>query len=369
MKILLDPQIFIQKYGGISRYYAELWRIIQNDVASAEVSCPMIFSDNLHISEYDLQPHFFPSSIEKIISNNNLLKKGVHGVNGLLTLKSIYNNNFDVFIPTYYYPYFLKYIKKPFVLTVYDMIFEIYPNYFKADAKIEHKKILMEKASKIIAISENTKQDILRIYPHIEESKIEVVHLSHSIDLSIKKNDIENLPSRYLLFIGNRNLYKNFNIVLEAVKDLIKKDNSLYIICGGGGKFNEHEKYIINKLGLAQNVIQIDFKDNQLSSLYRNAISFIFPSEYEGFGIPVLESMASGCPVILTNRSSFPEVAGDAGIYFENNNSVDLQTQIIKVMGDQIYRESMIKKSLIRAQQFTWNKTIEHCLRVYQSVI
>ncbi len=369
MKILLDPQIFIQRYGGISRYYAEIWKFINNSGSDSEIISPMIFSDNLHLSEYHLQPQVIPASIEKIISNNKILKKGISGINVLLTIISIKRNNFDIFLPTYYYPYFLKYLKKPFVLTVYDMIHELYPKYFKGDVKVEHKKLLMEKATKIIAISENTKQDILRIYPHIEKSKIDVVYLAHSINLSAVNDKIGGLPEKYLLFIGNRKYYKNFSLFLESVKNLVKNDKNLFLVCGGGGKFDNEEKTMIAELGLSENIMQVDFRDNQLAYLYQHAIVFIFPSEYEGFGIPVLEAMACGCPVILTNRSSFPEVAGDAGIYFENNDSADLENKITQVLNDPEFRKSVVDKSLLRARQFSWDKTIENCMQVYQSVV
>src|SRR5690606_17671831 len=98
-----------------------------------------------------------------------------------------------------------------------------------------------------------------------------------------------------------------------------------HLVCAGGNEFTEEEWQLINKYGLREKVLQQNFADADLDSYYRNALCFVFPSQYEGFGIPVLESMACGCPVVLSNHSSFPEVAGNAGAYFEQDNAEDLK--------------------------------------------
>ena len=365
MKILLDPQIFIQKYGGISRYHTETWRILKN-YPDIDINCPLIYSDNLHLQEYNLTPQ-----ISRNLSvQNEPLRKILNGFNCLKTLATIANKKFDVFIPTYYYPYFLNYLgNKPYVLTVYDMINELYPNYFGNDKKIDKKRILIEKASKIIAISENTKLDILKIYPYIDEKKIEIVYLSHSIDTNNISDETPVLPKNYLLFIGNRNFYKNFTFFIKSISKILKEDSSLFLVCGGGGKFTQEEIELLSLYDIKEKVIQFNFKDNQLFHLYKNANAFIFPSEYEGFGIPVLEAMACECPIILTNCSSLPEVAGKAGIYFENNNSSDLSNKIKDVIYNKSYRDEMIRKGKEQEKMFSWDKTAAQCLEIYKSVI
>ncbi len=281
----------------------------------------------------------------------------------------LHQQKIDLFIPTYYDPYFLTEIgSKPFVLTVYDMINELFPQCFPEDlTTIPNKKLLMEKATKIIAISESTKRDILSLYPHIEESKIEIVYLGFTIIVD-SELDLK-LPENYILFIGNRGLYKNFDFFLHSIAPLLKKNKNLFLVCAGGNSFTSKELEMINELKVADQIIQRNFKDNELGTYYKNAKCFVFPSEYEGFGIPVLESMACGCPVVLANHSSFPEVAGEAGIYFELNKEVDLRNKIENLLNDNNLRTQFKIKGLKQVKKFSWEICAERVFKIYQSLI
>lgn len=372
MKILLDPQTYNeQKFGGISRYYTELYLALSK-MEGVKIECPVIYSNNLHLKEAGLFQNYrniiFESRLcPKFIRKKFLKKSKPKNIKN--TIKVMKNNDFDVFIPTYYTPYFLEDLgAKPFVLTVYDMIHEILPQYFTRDlTTVKNKKLLMEKATKIIAISESTKRDILKIYPHIDASKIEIVYLSHSIKLTDKAH--LDLPKEYILFVGNRTIYKNFLFFLRAAAPILKNNPNLYVVCAGGNKFNTEELELIKTLGLSGQMIQQNFEDSELATYYSKAKCFVFASEYEGFGIPVLESMACGCPVLLANHSSFPEVAGDAGIYFELNNEADLRNKIDEILKNDELRKEYIQKGLQQAQKFSWQKTAEDCLKVYQKAI
>ena len=314
-----------------------------------------------------------PNFIEKFCLKNNFFKKKIirrlKRKNNRNTNNLLNKQDFDVFIPTYYNTYFLEFIgKKPYVLTVYDMIHELFPMYFLEDKfTSSNKKILIEKANKIIAISESTKKDILKFYPSINPSIIEVVYLSQSINYD---NSLElNLPKNYILFVGNRTIYKNFDFFFEAVSSYLKENPDLYLVCAGGRAFSNDENIMINKYALQDQVKQYDFKDYELGTYYKNAKCFIFPSLYEGFGIPVLESMFCGCPVILSNHSSFPEVAGDAGIYYEKDNKDDLLAKIKLVIENSEYRNEIIQKGIAQEKKFSWEKTAKECFRVYKSVL
>lgn len=141
------------------------------------------------------------------------------------------------------------------------------------------------------------------------------------------------------------------------------------MVCAGGNPFTSKEQKIIRELEIDDQLIQRNFEDNELASYYSNARCFVFPSEYEGFGIPVLESMACACPVVLAKHSSFPEVAEDAGVYFELNNEADLRDKILGLLESEPVRNMYIKKGLARAAQFSWRKTAEQCLEVFKSAI
>ncbi len=369
MKILLDPQIFyLQRFGGISRYYTEMYRVLKKQ-KKVTINCPLLISDNLHLNNYNLQPKLIPF-FSKIKGINRLFLFDKVEKSKRLVLAVLQNKKVDIYIPTYYDTYFLFSIAcTPFVLTVYDMIHELFPSYFPDDiTTVPNKKILIERATRIIAISENTKKDILKIYPFIDSSKIDVVYLSHSIVID-KTFKIEDNEAPYLLFVGNRGGYKNFIFFIEAVTEWVL-DNMYKVYCLGGGKFTDIELNTIDSLGLTGFILQIDFKDDhELANYYFNAFAFIFPSEYEGFGIPVLEAMACKCPVILPSASSFPEVAGEAGIYYNSNDSLSLLNSLQILQKEGNLRKCKIELGFKQQAKFSWEKTASECLSVYKKVI
>ena len=279
-------------------------------------------------------------------------------------------NSYDLFVPTYYNPYFLNKINgKPFVLTVYDMIHELMPQYFENDPYnvVEFKSILIKKASKIIAVSNNTKKDILKFYPQIDPDKIEVIY--HGSSIKIEPNVKVDLPPNYILYVGSRADYKNFKFLVKAITPFLKADPNLKLLAAGGGKFDDDELKWIKSLCLENQIVQKSFKENELGHFYQNAELFVFPSLYEGFGIPVLEAMATGCPIILTKHGSFPEIAGEAGIYFDSNSEEDLRDKIQMLLDDKKLRAKFAKKGLEQVKKYNWNDAAEKCLKVYQEAI
>lgn len=373
MKIFLDPQIFsVQRYGGISRSYVELFSVLlkKKDV---KVICPIYESDNEYVKHLNLvSDRKFEKFVFKFLSMLGISTRKLKKKRGRKLLEKAYSSSqFDVFVPTYYDVSFLNFIgDKPFVLTVYDMIHELFPQYFLDDPYdvVKNKKLLMEKATKIIAVSQNTKRDILKIYPHIEENKIEVIY--HGSSIAIKNRVNLNLPNEYILFVGVRKDYKNFYFMLDAIHSVLKENTHLKLLCAGGGVFSEEEKKYISNLELQSKIEHISFKtDDELGEIYNRAKCFIFPSMYEGFGIPVLEAMSSGCPIVLTNNSSFPEVAGEAGIFYELNNKEDLKNKVKMLLENKNIRDEYAKKGLERIKFFTWNQVATQTLNLYKKAV
>ena len=370
MKILLDPQIFfLQKYGGISRYYTELFSILSKK-NNFKLIVPLYSTTNIYYKQSILVTFkqktysFYIRTLSKLRIRH---KENTIVRNEIYLKNLICKKEYDLFIPTYYNPYFLEYIdSKPFVLTVYDMIHELFPEYFINDKLkvVINKKYLMEKATRIIAVSNNTKNDIIKIYPHIDSSKIDVVY--HGCSIKFSDKIIDYLPLNYILFVGTRENYKNFIFLVNSISDLLIHNSNLYLICAGGGEFDTIENELIRELGIENKVLQKNFEEDELSIYYKNAKCFVFPSLYEGFGIPVVESMACGCPVVLTNHSSFPEVAGDAGIYYELNNSKDLKDKIEMLIYDESLRKDYLVKGLEQVKKFSWEKAAKECLIVYK---
>lgn len=357
--VLFDHQIFsLQRFGGISRYFANIYHSLQHDDHEAS-SISTLYNQNHYIKD---TPGILGRKLGSLLLPT---QQKIYKWNKKYSKYIIRKNNFNVFHPTYYEPYFLKYLKKPFVLTVHDMIHEKFPLYFGAeDVLAEHKRICIEKAAHIIAISQSTKDDIQQ-YLNIPADRISVIH--HGFQpFNVEKNEIINIKKKYLLFVGERGLYKNFLVFVEAVIPLLKEDTSLQIICAGGGIFNTEETAFLAKYGISKQVSQESVTDAKLLSLYQQAIAFVFPSLYEGFGLPLLEAFNYNCPVITSNTSCFEEVCGEAAIYFDPYSIDSIRNQIEKVMKDPVLANTLRLKGKERLTHFSMEKSIEQTINIYR---
>lgn len=363
MRILYDHQIFTsQKYGGVSRYFYELINFFNHE-ENIDVKTSIIFSNNYYISNKKDVYHigFFPNNAFK--GKQRVMSK-INEINSIINLKK---QNFDVFHPTNYNPYFIDYIEdKPFVVTIYDMIHEKLSSMFSVDnTTTEQKKLLCSKASKIIAISKNTKKDLIELF-NIEESKIEVIHLANSLILD-DQMDMD-IPEKYILFVGSRDGYKNFYTFINSISLLLNEDLGLLIVCAGGGEFNSQELLLFKKLNIETRVLQFNLTDKVLAQFYAKALLFVFPSLYEGFGIPILESFSCSCPLVCSNTSSFPEIAGNAAEYFDPYCEESIYMAVKKVLYSTEDKEKLIKNGTERLKLFSWQKTAEQTKMVYENV-
>lgn len=352
INIYYDYQIMLaQKYGGISRYFYELYTHI-NDTADAHADAFCLWNKNV----------YFQKVFNKI---TDIKMRGLGFFNRIAASKRM--KNYDIIHPTYYNPYVLKHKGNKLVITVYDMIHEIYPQMFSsADKTSEYKKKLLYGADHIIAISESTKKDILRIYPDIPSDKITVIYLAGNLEKDFENVNIS-LPEKYILFVGNRGAYKNFNAFMKSVKPILEADAELNLVCFGGGAFNEQEKALMGDV--CNQVIQLNAYDSELAYAYSKALCFVFPSLYEGFGIPTLEAFGCGCPVVLSNTSSMPEVGGDAAVYFDPSDEKDMTCKIRQVIYDESLRGKMIENGQIQFSKFRWDKITEETIECYKKVL
>ena len=142
----------------------------------------------------------------------------------------------------------------------------------------------------------------------------------------------------------------------------------LFLVCAGGGAFSNDEFAFASKLGISSKVYQCDIEDSLLPSLYANAAAFVFPSLYEGFGLPVLEAFSCGCPAVVSMTSSLPEVAENGAEYFDPKDRKSMQSAIIKVLSDARVRNGLIGKGYDRLAKFSWKNTTEQTKKVYQEV-
>ena len=272
---------------------------------------------------------------------------------------------FDVFHPTYFDDYFLPYLNgKPFVLTIHDMIPELYPQYFaRDDFQIVMRKKLAPLASAIVAVSENTKQDVIRILG-IPEEKIHVVYHGCSFPTT-GTEPIYSFP--YILFVGERGLYKNFVQFVRSMEPMMKKYKDLYVVCTGR-PFNQEEIAFLQENGVEDRFLHCMVKtDEELYSLYHHALGFVYPSEYEGFGIPILEAYQADCPVILNRASCFPEIAGDAALYFSSEEELTAQIErLLSMSADD--RNALLAKQKDRLSRYSWEKSARQMAEIYQSL-
>lgn len=382
MKILYDHQAFTyQRWGGVSKSFCEL---IANRPKGMDYEISVVESDNVHLRDSSLIDHILPISRDLASYHNKhsfLGREKIYtflGDSGILhtaeatnkrnSIKKLKQDDFDVFHPTFFDNYFLPYLNgKPFVLTVHDLMPELF-GWYKGDPQITNKQELCEKAAAIVAVSENTKKDLCRMY-NVPENKVYVVY--HGFPEKIKPftNDNRVVETPYFLYVGRRDGYKNWSQTIRDFSEFYGNHPDVMMICTGI-TFNKQEKQLLRGLHIDNVVRAIFASDIQMASLYANAIAFIFPSLYEGFGMPILESFAYGCPTLLNNKSCFPEIGGDAAIYFDSEQD---KSNLLQKMEDaysmtSAEREGIKAKGFQRLKKFSWSKSSEMLFNIYKGL-
>lgn len=362
MKILFDHQAFTnQKYGGISRYFASLHQGL-NATPGISSKIGLLFTHNAYLDKAQLPAG---GLIDKLVKKRSRRDK----YNKWYCRYLLKQGNFDVFHPTYYHPYFLESLSKPLVITVHDMIHELYPHYFTHidPHTAGYKGKVINAADHIIAISESTKRDLQKFYP-IADDKITVIHHGYNMQQTATPAVQAEVAGKYLLFVGDRFGYKNFELFIKAVAPLLLKYN-LRLVCTGGGSFSVTECELLDSVEITQLVTQISATDSELAGLYRHAEAFVYPSLYEGFGLPVLEAFYNNCPVIMSNASSLPEVGGNAACYFDPTSQQLIRDAIEKVISNNQLQNELRIKGQQQLKLFNFNNTLAQTINVYKRVM
>jgi len=289
--------------------------------------------------------------------------------NQTATIELLKDNYYDLFHPTYFDDYFLPYLNgKPYVLTVYDLIEEIFPEYFMVPgSSIRKRSEVIKKASHIIAISENTKRDLINIY-NISPEKISTIYLGYRPKY-FESSHLPKIPEKFFLYIGQRHLYKNFYFTVEAIQPLLETYQEIMILCIGGPKFTNEELTFFERLNLENRVLWIDASDGLLSYCYQHAIALIYTSMYEGFGIPIIEAFYEGCPIIGTNVSSIPEIGKNAIAYVSPKDPISMREVTKKIITNAQYRQELIVRGKKIATEFSWKHAAEQTKEVYKRVL
>lgn len=366
MKVIYDYQIFDwQKYGGISRYYYELVKYFTRNH-----TCESIIIAPLHVNKYIrgfnndvVFGKYFP-----IVRRTYRIRKYI---NMLITKIMLNRLNPDILHETYYNISKLAHHRTKTVITVYDMIHEKFPGQYPVSENrmpyIKSKAI--NRADHVICISENTRKDLIEL-TKIASSKTSVVHLGFSLTKYISEVEGNIISRPYILFVGQRGGYKNFQRFLQGYASSKRLAQDFELVCFGGFEFSSDELRLIRRLGLASNkVIRISGDDKVLSNLYANAAAFIYPSLYEGFGIPLLEAMSYQCPVVCSEAGALPEVAGDAAEYFDPYLVDNIMVAIENVVYSTEKSKKLIARGLTRISHFSWDKCAQQTYAIYSSLL
>jgi glycosyltransferase involved in cell wall biosynthesis len=223
---------------------------------------------------------------------------------------------------------------------------------------------VIKNANRIISISQNTKKDLVDIL-QINPDKVDVIHHGFNKAISANKN---NLFGKFILFVGSRERYKNFKPFVRAISKLLIKENGLKLVCVGL-PFNKEELAELRKLNILEYMDVLTVNEKKLNNLYSNAEVFVYPSLYEGFGMPILEAFANNCPVCLSNTSCFPEIAGDAGAYFDPYNIESILETVTKVLYSNDLKKQLIKAGNERLDNFSWKKTAQETTISYKKTL
>ena len=351
---------FHQKYGGISRYFLNLYnQFLEKDI-DAKIIAPIhsnIFLKNCKVNSFGgLYIKDYPQYTRKMFKTYNhfFSKFFSKFYKPDIIHKTFYDKNFDN----------NNKIKK--ILTVYDLAHEIYYKEYNEQEDFRPKKKALLNIDYIICPSNKTKADLIYYY-NIPEEKIKVIYMGvHKFNDKPVDNVIK-IHDPFILYVGDRKRYKNFKVLLKAFSLSPKLQIDFKLICFGGGKFTDIEKKIILELKIVdKNIIQMDGNDDQLSYLYRNAKAFIFPSKHEGLGLPHLEAMSLGCPVISSNHEAILEAVGNAAELFNPDSYEELLHKMEHTLYSPTKIKDLIDKGLIRSTNFSWNKCAIETLNVYK---
>ena len=370
MRIVYSHDIFsFQAYGGISRYFVEIAKRIPANEAQVQIFAGLYINQYLKglpgVIGFKLPVLKNRGVTARIINASMyLMRKSIND----LVQRALIRSDPQTILHLSYYTRPSAKKKLKLVVTVYDMIGELFGQYFPRYSRATPlKRLCCEQADKIIAISNCTKKDLMDLYG-VNDEKIAVIYLGNPLENVVPWIGKEPTQTPYVFYVGARRGYKNFDRLLQAFarSSLIHKDFSL--ICFGD-RFSPTEQKRLKDLELDHRVHQISGSDSVLASYYKHARAFVFPSLYEGFGIPLLEAMGAGCPVFCSNRGPFPEIVGDAGIYFDPEDVDQMQSILEKALFDNTLLEEMVKRGYQRSSMFSWDRAASQTLALYRSLL
>ncbi len=363
MRVLYDGDMLTrQRAGGVNRYFAELigglpaeWSpvlFLAERHALSTVSHPRLdvrfwqrYGFRPGRLSYWLEKHYFRLAETKVDAD----------VAHPTTYRLLTRHGLDRYLC-------------PVVVTVWDMIHERFAAAMDPDGQVaERKRRAVLAADRVICISETTRRDLLE-HVDVPPERVVVTPLAASLaPPSSEAAPVEGRP--YLLHVGSRAAgYKNFDGLLRAFARVVTEHDDLELRIVGA-PLDADERRLVDSLGVEPRVrLEARVDDVRLATLYRDCRAFVYPSHYEGFGIPPLEAMRCGAPVVASRGGSIPEVVGDAAELFSPGEDDDTVAALLRVLGDEAHRAGLLRRGAERASAFSWSLTVAATLDVYRSV-
>lgn len=358
MRIYYDDDIFLmQRTGGISRYFVSLFSQFDETPKAKlhQISEPR-YGRNLYLSER----HNVPGLVRRLGDITPL----AHTANKIRRARTM--GSYDLHHATYYSARSIPKVMHRTVVTIHDMTPELFPELFPEGNPHREKEYFYRNAAGLIFVSKQTLDDAIEIYGK-PTCPIEVIPLGVGKSFHLNAQTELELPNRYFLYVGSRSSYKQFHVLLNAMS-AAKGVDEISLVLVGGGALTEREARDIRRFRLEGRIVQVSVDDQDLPGVYRGAEALVFPSLYEGFGLPVLEAMATGCPVITSDAPALLEVAGDASLSFPAGDHDALSQLLGLVSNDSTKRSYLAESGLKNVGNYSWARTADSTLSFYEKV-
>lgn len=341
----------------------------------------------------------FPERVKIVAAQTSIAPTKAASASGRRSVRDLWamsrlvmKHNMDIFFFPAVYSYFPIYTRAKIIVTIHDIIAELYPKLIFPDKKLNlfwrlKQYFANRQAHLILTISEYSREQIIK-YFKIPESRVKAISeapkeiftlLPHNKEMSqvLEKYQLAN-KQRFVLYVGGISPHKNLEILVEVHAQLIKNQKFCDVKLVLVGDYKDDSFYTnyqtlkqqINRLGLQKQIIFTGFiQDQELAYLYNAALLLVFPSLQEGFGLPAIEAMACGTPVAASNAGSLPEIIGEAGSFFNPDNSVEMLDTIRNLLSNDTLREKMRQNGLMKAKQFSWEKAARDTLLIFDELL
>jgi len=359
--VLYSGDIFrLQPRGGITRYFSEL---------IPRLGRPARVLAGLHQSPV-IREGRLPADAARYMPEFRLSPRPRAFLNEWVDAWGVAREPVQILHPTYYRDPERLPALQPLVLTVYDMAHERFPSVFRrrwwnSDDPARWKRAIVRRADRIVCISESTQRD-LGEFLGVDERKTCVIHCGATDWSAVAAEEIPGLKGPFLLWVGERHTYKNFASTLFAWATS-GAAGSTSILCAGGGPLRPAEREQAAKLGVLERVRQMTLSDSRLKWAYEHALGLLYTSQCEGFGLPLVEAMSLGCPVVASGTSSMPEVAGDVAVYVDPDDPESIREGIEDLLA--VGRDAPMRARLrARAALFSWERCAEAHEALYREL-